>query len=308
MKISIAMTTYNGGKYLREQLDSLWKQTLPADEIIICDDGSDDETRQILKEFSKLQSEQVEIKIVENEENLGWKLNFRKAMQMCTGDYIFLSDQDDIWELSKIQEMTSVMQKNKDILLLASNYSLMIEDNSENKKLPSEVRSNTGKVKKINKFRYYGNVLRPGCTFCFRKEMLEMIRRNDNRDYGHDCILWHIALAKDSLWIYEKVLLRQRLHAEHSSRPTEEIGISRRMGEISRKITMCEYTNQVYNSEKGKNLVMADKMRTYYSKRYSLLKERKVPAAFFYNIANANKAPSVRAVMGDFYVLLKSKA
>ena len=92
--ISIAMTTYNGEKYLREQLDSILNQTNSNFELIICDDCSKDSTWQILEEYAQKDNR---IKIYKNEHNLGFKKNFEKAISLCNADYIALSDQDDIW-------------------------------------------------------------------------------------------------------------------------------------------------------------------------------------------------------------------
>lgn len=92
--ISIAMTTYNGDNYLREQIDSILAQTINDFELIICDDCSTDSTWNILSSYSSIDPR---IKIYRNEENLGYLKNFEKAMGLCKGEYIALSDQDDIW-------------------------------------------------------------------------------------------------------------------------------------------------------------------------------------------------------------------
>ena len=92
--ISIAMTTYNGEKFLREQIESILKQTVTDWELIVCDDVSTDSTVDILKEYAEKDSR---IKVFKNEQNLGFKKNFEKAILLCKGDYIALSDQDDIW-------------------------------------------------------------------------------------------------------------------------------------------------------------------------------------------------------------------
>lgn len=96
--ISIAMTTYNGEKYLREQLDSILNQTYKDFELIICDDCSKDSTVQIIKSYID-----PRIKLFINEKNLGFKKNFEKAIKLCTGEYIALSDQDDIWKNNKLE-------------------------------------------------------------------------------------------------------------------------------------------------------------------------------------------------------------
>lgn len=89
--ISIAMTTYNGEKYLREQLDSILNQTFSDFELIICDDCSKDATVKILEEYS-LKDKRVRYFV--NEKNLGFKKNFEKAISLCSGEYVAFSDQD----------------------------------------------------------------------------------------------------------------------------------------------------------------------------------------------------------------------
>ena len=92
--ISIAMATYNGEKFIREQLDSILAQTITDWELIVCDDVSTDFTIAILEEYAK---KDRRIQIHKNKVNLGFKRNFEKAISLCSGDYIALCDQDDIW-------------------------------------------------------------------------------------------------------------------------------------------------------------------------------------------------------------------
>ncbi len=94
VKISIAMATYNGGRFIREQLDSILNQTEQDFELIICDDCSTDDTYSIVSEYSR---KDKRIKCFCNESNMGFKRNFEKAISLCTADYIALSDQDDVW-------------------------------------------------------------------------------------------------------------------------------------------------------------------------------------------------------------------
>lgn len=104
--LSIAMTTYNGEKYLREQLDSILNQTYSDFELIICDDCSKDNTRVILSDYAAKDSR---IKIFMNEENLGFKKNFEKAISLCSGEYIALSDQDDIWLENHLDVLVNIL-------------------------------------------------------------------------------------------------------------------------------------------------------------------------------------------------------
>lgn len=104
--ISIAMATYNGEKYLREQLDSILAQTVQDFELIVCDDCSTDSTVKILNEYAERDSR---IKVFVNELNLGFKKNFERAAGLCKGEYIAFSDQDDIWLPEHLEKLLSII-------------------------------------------------------------------------------------------------------------------------------------------------------------------------------------------------------
>ncbi|MGE4545127.1 MAG: glycosyltransferase family 2 protein [Pedobacter sp.] len=115
-RISIALATFNGEKYIREQLCSFIEQTQQPDELIICDDCSTDSTVDIVRKFADIA--QFEIKIFVNKIKIGYAQNFSKALQYCTGDIIFLSDQDDVWLSNKIKRVVSFFADDPEIQLL----------------------------------------------------------------------------------------------------------------------------------------------------------------------------------------------
>jgi glycosyltransferase involved in cell wall biosynthesis len=91
--ISIAMASYNGGRFIGRQLQSFANQSLLPSQLVICDDGSSDDTVAIVEEFAARAP--FDVQLVINPERLGYNRNFAKAIGLCTGDLIFLSDQDD---------------------------------------------------------------------------------------------------------------------------------------------------------------------------------------------------------------------
>ncbi|WP_188400347.1 glycosyltransferase family 2 protein [Sporomusa sp. GT1] len=119
MKISIALCTYNGDKYLKEQLDSILYQGRKPDEVVICDDGSIDNSWDILKKFKK--DAPFDVQLVKNEKNLGSTLNFAKAISRCSGDIIFLADQDDVWIPNKIEVMMNTFESDDNVGMVFSN-------------------------------------------------------------------------------------------------------------------------------------------------------------------------------------------
>lgn len=122
MKISIAMASYNGGRHIAAQLRSFGSQTRPPDQLVICDDGSTDDTIAIVTAFAA--EAPFEVVIHRNEVNLGYARNFLGAIRRCTGDLIFLSDQDDVWLDDKVATVAAVHEAAEEPLLTINNQEI----------------------------------------------------------------------------------------------------------------------------------------------------------------------------------------
>lgn len=116
MKISIAMATYNGEEYLQEQLDSFLGQTRQPDELVVSDDCSTDRTLEIVERFAM--TAPFKVHYYRNKKNLGYAGNFNVVLQHCTGDLVFMSDQDDVWHSSKIEKMAAIFDEQPALQLL----------------------------------------------------------------------------------------------------------------------------------------------------------------------------------------------
>lgn len=103
------MCTWNGERYLREQLSSIAAQTVQPSEMVICDDGSTDGTPGILQEFAATVA--FRVTIVRNDTNLGVTKNFEKAIGLCVGDLIALADQDDVWHANKLEKLSARLEQ-----------------------------------------------------------------------------------------------------------------------------------------------------------------------------------------------------
>lgn len=109
MQISVVMASYNGAKYLEQQILSILSQTLQPFEIIICDDGSTDGTVEILQKYTN------RLTYVINDRQLGLIGNFRKAVSLAAeGNYVALSDQDDVWFPDKLEKCAAVLREIED--------------------------------------------------------------------------------------------------------------------------------------------------------------------------------------------------
>lgn len=123
--VSIAMCTYNATQYLQEQLDSIATQSQLPDELVICDDRSSDNTIEIIKSFTAKVSFPIRLYI--NEENLGLCKNREKAISLCTGDIIILSDWDDVWKPNKIERLVAAFAENLEAGYVFSDAELVDE-------------------------------------------------------------------------------------------------------------------------------------------------------------------------------------
>lgn len=124
MKLSVAMCTYNGARFIEEQLQSILDQELPVNEIVVCDDGSKDETLTIVQKIAK-DYPNVEWNIQQNSPNLGVTKNFEKAISLCTGDIVFLSDQDDIWRKDKTRVVNKYFETHPDKSVVFTNADIV---------------------------------------------------------------------------------------------------------------------------------------------------------------------------------------
>ena len=123
MKISVAFIVYNGAQYLRTQLDSILAQTHKVDELIICDDASSDNSKEILEEYKNKHPNLFFIHF--NKQNYGPTKNIEKAIQACTGELILLADQDDYWEAHKVETIIKWFEHNPTMNGVFTNGSLI---------------------------------------------------------------------------------------------------------------------------------------------------------------------------------------
>lgn len=119
MKVSVAMCTFNGEKYIKEQIESIINQTVKPDEIVLCDDNSSDNTLIIAKKL--LRDSGIPYLIEVNPQNLGVVKNFEKTIGLTTGEVIFLCDQDDVWSENKVELMIKNFEEDPSCVLVFSN-------------------------------------------------------------------------------------------------------------------------------------------------------------------------------------------
>lgn len=117
-RVSVVLCSYNGGRYISEQLASIAGQTLPPAEVVVCDDGSTDETIAHVHRFSE--SVPFPVRLERHLSPLGIAANFSRAIELCSGDIIALSDQDDVWEPCKLERIATAFAADEQLGLVLS--------------------------------------------------------------------------------------------------------------------------------------------------------------------------------------------
>jgi glycosyltransferase involved in cell wall biosynthesis len=204
--ISIAMCTYNGERFIKEQLDSILNQTYNNFELIITDDGSSDKTIIIIKEYIK---QDKRIKLYQNDKNLGFIKNFEKAISLCSGDYIALADQDDIWKVNKLEIF---LKQIKDNLLIYSDAILIDYKSKEIGKELIRPEKNLTKGK-CNKSLLLLNCV-SGNTLMFKRELLTNILPIPKHISYHDVWIAFVASTFGSITYTEESMTYYRRYDE----------------------------------------------------------------------------------------------
>mgnify|MGYP004475866239 CR=1 FL=1 len=221
MKISVALCTYNGEKYITKQLNSIISQNVKPDEIVLCDDNSTDKTVSIAKKI--LSKSGIKHYIYVNEHNEGCKSNFIKCYSRCSGDIIFSCDQDDVWIDDKIQVISSKFYEDDKLVLCFSNAELIDKDDiSLNKTLLQAIGVVSGTVvnEKFYKRRLYGdtfgNFLVYGCCCAFKKDFFLKLLPFPEKWYFDSWIAICAPLYGNICYV-DKNLIKYRQHKNNHS-------------------------------------------------------------------------------------------
>jgi len=198
--ISVCLTTYNGARFIKEQLESILTQIDKEDEIIISDDSSTDTTVEIINTINDKR-----IKLFKNEKNIGYTNNFEKALGFAKGDIIFLSDQDDIWCQNKVKTFLNYF----DIYDLLVSDAMVIDEqkNIINNSFFMLRKPKKTKIGNILKFGYLG------CCMAFKKEILlkalpfpgnNTLCTHDNWLFLIGCCFFKYKILDDKLILYRR--------------------------------------------------------------------------------------------------------
>jgi len=222
VRISVAMCTYNGAEFLRPQLESILAQTRQPDEIVICDDGSTDETKSLIKQFR--------VSLHENEKNLGTLKNFEKAIGLCTGDVIVLSDQDDVWRQDKLHLIEEAFNTNPNVGLVFSDAEIVDEQlNPLGRRMWQEVGFDSRKRKLVAEGRALDVLITgwtvSGATMAFRSKYAKLsLPIPTTIPMIHDGWIALTVAAVSDVALIDEPLIKYRQHQRQQiGAPTQKI-------------------------------------------------------------------------------------
>lgn len=221
MHTSVALCAYNGQKYLTEQIESILDQSVPVDEIIICDDKSSDATIEIIEGFI---SRGAPIKLYKNPVNLGFTKNFEKAIGLCSGDIIFLADQDDIWYRDKVGMILDYFERHPDKEYVFTNGILINEWGLDSYgRSIFDIVGITGKNKKLFDQGHFYDVLGVtgkilGATTALRASFLPYcLPFPQMGKYAiHDGIITATAVIWNKIAYIDQCLIKYRIHGNQT--------------------------------------------------------------------------------------------
>lgn len=307
------MTTYNGEKYINKQLDSLRLQTYSIDEVYISDDGSSDQTPKIVTEYIKkwdLQNWHFYV----NKQHNGWIFNFHQCIEKTTGDIVFFSDQDDVWNIHKVERMSRILSENIEMDVLCCNVHLIDDNGQEIKgkfKLPY-ISKRTGKIVKSkldDKFTYN---IRPGCTMAVKRSLIDSLENYPTKtDIPHDAYYWKTAVLLDRAFYVDEPLVSYRIHSENASNPTAST-----IHYVKNKKDRCEearnFSKQIQNFEsildylginKNSEKKKLERLKYFERDRISFINKEISIIAFY--LKNIKYYQSLKMFLGDYLCRVK---
>ncbi|MEX0681385.1 MAG: glycosyltransferase [Balneolales bacterium] len=206
MRISVAMAVYNGSRYLPSQLESIAKQARLPDQLVVCDDNSNDDSVEIIRKFAQKAPFHVDLYV--NEKNLGYSQNFSKAMSLCDGDLIFLSDQDDVWFDHKIGRITEIATQHPKINIFINNAEL-----TDHNLVPAGIT----KTEQILATGYPIRNMVMGTCSAVRQEFISYCLPVPGNYGGHDNWLHDLAGLLNTRMILNESLQYYRIHRGNTS-------------------------------------------------------------------------------------------
>lgn len=202
--VSVCMATYNGERFIREQIESILAQIGSDDELIISDDGSTDSTMEIINSFGD-----VRIKVFSNTKNHGPVGNFENSLSQAMGDYIFLSDQDDIWLPGKVESSLALLSQEGVDCVICNRIIIDKDGNTDRRPVVKIDFSNDSFLKVLYHNPYMG------CCMSFSKSLLKLALPFPEKLPMHDLWIGLLAHKMKSVRFLSQPYIGYRRHGNN---------------------------------------------------------------------------------------------
>ncbi len=238
MKISIAMATYNGARFLEEQLASLANQSLLPDELVIVDDLSQDNTISLAESFRECAP--FTVRIYQNPTNLGFVSNFSRVLSHCKGDLVFLCDQDDVWFPQKLETIARLSEAKTNVHLFLCDA-----------EITDQTLTSTGatKLSQLIAAGLGSDYLIMGTCIAIRQELLRLLLPIPTFAKSHDAWLVYFSKLIRVTYIHQYPLQFYRQHTSNASpfyvnrpdRLTARVVLFNRVRQIAKSIFVGDF-------------------------------------------------------------------
>lgn len=218
LRFSIALAAYNGEKYLPAQLDSFAGQTVPPFEVVVCDDSANHATEAVVRRFAE--NARFSVNYFRNNPSLGIMRNFDRAVGLCSGEIIVLSDQDDVWLPKKLERHQDVYLERPEVGMVFSDGTVVEADLSPNgATLYGHTGLRSSRLRAINRGRAFRLFARRsfvyGCTLSFRSSLRQLVLPF-SMDHMHDVWIQNVLSACSVLQGLSEPLILYRRHDAQS--------------------------------------------------------------------------------------------
>jgi len=215
--VEILISTYNGEKYLKAQLNSIFKQDYTNWRLLIRDDGSTDSTLSILNDYVQKHPDKIQL-LNDTEGNIGYSNSFSKLLKQSSANYVMYCDQDDYWYPCKISSMLSVMLEEEARLPAKAHMvfsDLEVADSELKVNSPSFLRLMRYSSRKDMQIFFLKNYA-PGCNLLFNRILIQSALKTDNVINLHDHWLLMVCSSVGEVSFINKPLMRYRMHANNA--------------------------------------------------------------------------------------------
>lgn len=210
MKTSVVMATYNGEKFLKQQLDSILSQTVLPDELVIVDDGSTDRTCEILSNYKK-EYPSVNFELVLRDKNIGYIMNFIDGINRSSHEYVFLCDQDDLWELNKIEKYLKFFENSQKAIVIHGEIDII---DTEERQIRGPQYGYKADCEYLDIKKFVRRVNYAGMSLAFKKskisDYLNLLVEQRIKIATHDWLICYIAALQEGLYTTNNILTHRR--------------------------------------------------------------------------------------------------